>query len=121
MDKDPNLIIHTTHPTNAEPPLEKLQENFITPYEEFYIRNHGEIPEIDAKKFRLQVNGMVERELILSLDDLKNNFQKRTVMATLQCAGNRRTGLLAVAPVPGEVPWREGAIGNATWSGVPLK
>src|SRR5580765_5706389 len=108
MDKDPNLIVHTTHPVNAEPPLDKLRENFITPYQEFYIRNHGEIPEIDVKKYLLQVNGMVEHELIVSLGELKNNFPKLTVMATLQCAGNRRTELLAVAPIPDEVPWREG-------------
>ncbi|HYV95184.1 MAG TPA: sulfite oxidase [Chitinophagales bacterium] len=121
MDKDPNLIVHTTHPLNAEPPLDKLRENFITPYQKFYIRNHGDIPQIDPKTFHLQVNGLVEHELELSLDKLINDFTKHTVMASLQCAGNRRTELLAVAPIPDEVLWQEGAIGNATWKGVPLK
>ena len=50
-----------------------------------------------------------------------HGFVKHTVMATLECAGNRRTELMMVAPVPGEVPWREAVIGNATWSGVRLK
>lgn len=121
MEKDPSLIVHTNHPSNAEPPLEKLRENFITPYEVFYIRNHGEIPEIDANSYHLKVNGLVERELELSFDTLLKDFPKHTVMATIQCAGNRRTEFTAVAPVPGEVPWREGAIGNATWSGAKLK
>ncbi len=55
------------------------------------------------------------------MHSLKNDFPKHTVMATLQCAGNRRVQLIEFAPVPGEVPWREGAIGNATWAGVQLK
>ena len=121
MNKNINFIFHTTHPDNGEPQLEKLRENFITPYEDFYIRNHGEVPVIDPKKFCLRVNGMVEHELSLSFDNLINDFPKHTVMATLQCAGNRRTELMAIAPVPGEVPWREGVIGNAMWSGVKLK
>lgn len=121
LNKDPNLIVHTTNPVNAEPPLHKLREEFITPQEEFYIRNHGDIPQIDITTYRLKVNGLVERELELSLDQIKNNFPKHTVMATLQCAGNRRTELITVAPIPGEVPWREGAIGNTFWSGAPLR
>ena len=39
----------------------------------------------------------------------------------LQCAGNRRDGLMQVAPIPGETPWGAGAIGNASWAGVPLR
>jgi sulfite oxidase len=121
MNKDPKLIIHTTNPVNAEPPLEELRENFITPQHLYYVRNHGEIPQIDVNTYRLKVSGMVERELELSLDMLMINFPKHTVMATLQCAGNRRNQLIEIKPVPGEVPWQEGAIGNATWSGLPLK
>lgn len=121
MRKHEKFIVHTTSPYNAEPPLELLRENFITPRELFYVRNHGNIPEIDANHFRLRVNGMVERELELSLDTIRNDFPKRTVMATLQCAGNRRDQLIALKEIPGEVAWQAGAIGNAFWSGVPLK
>lgn len=121
MDKHPSLLVHSTNPFNAEPPLTALREHFITPRELFYVRNHGNIPEIDPKAYRLVVNGMVERELELSLDTLLNDFPKRTVMATLQCAGNRRKELIAIAATPGETPWEAGAIGNAFWSGVPLK
>jgi sulfite oxidase len=119
--KDPSLIVHSTTPYNAEPPLELLRANFVTPRELFYVRNHGNIPEIDPAAYRLIVDGWVERPLELELDRLLNDFPKRTVMATLQCAGNRRSGLMAIAPIPGEVPWEAGAIGNAFWSGIPLK
>jgi sulfite oxidase len=121
MDKHPNLIVHTTDPINAEPPLDALRENFITPQDLFYVRNHGNIPAIDVKNYRLHVSGMVERELELTLDTLRNNFSNRSVMATVQCAGNRRNQLIEVAEIPGEVPWQEGAIGNTIWTGIPLR
>lgn len=121
MQKHPNLLVHTESPYNAEPPLDLLRANFVTPRELFYVRNHGNIPAIDPAAYRLVVNGLVERPLELVLDRLLNDFPKRTVMATLQCAGNRRDQLMALAPIPGEVPWGAGAIGNAFWSGVPLK
>jgi Oxidoreductase molybdopterin binding domain len=39
----------------------------------------------------------------------------------VQCAGNRRQGLMEAYPIPGEMPWGAGAIGNARWTGVPLR
>src|SRR5438132_1621452 len=71
MNKDPNLIIHTANPCNAEPPLDALRKNFITGQELFYVRNHGDIPEIDPGKYRLRINGMVEHELELSLETIQ--------------------------------------------------
>lgn len=121
MTKDNGLIVHTENPLNAEPPLDRLRAQFITPHALFYVRNHGNIPQVDASAYRLSVGGNVERPLELTLDRIMNDFPKRTVMATLQCAGNRRDQLLDVAPIPGEVPWAAGALGNAFWSGVALK
>jgi sulfite oxidase len=42
------------------------------------------------------------------------------VTATLQCAGNRRAGLMAIRDIPGEAPWGPGATGTAAWAGVGL-
>ena len=99
MDKDPKLIVHTTEPFNAEPPVDELREHFITPQPLYYVRNHGEVPVIDENTFRLTVNGMVNKVLSLSIHELKNNFSRHTVMATLQCAGNRRNQLIEYAEV----------------------
>jgi sulfite oxidase len=44
-----------------------------------------------------------------------------TLPATLQCAGNRRTELMAVAPIPGELGWGAEAISTAKWGGVALR
>jgi sulfite oxidase len=89
----------------------------ITPVERFYLRNHFDLPEVDAAKWRLQIHGLVDKPLALSLADLRRMPQV-TVEAVLQCAGNGR-GLFK-PPVPG-VQWRYGAMGNAEWKGVRLK
>jgi sulfite oxidase len=51
---------------------------------------------------------------------MREAFREREVTATLQCAGNRRAGLIAVRDIPGEAPWGPGATGTATWTGVAL-
>jgi sulfite oxidase len=66
------------------------------------------------------VEGAVERELHLSLATLREAFREREVTATLQCAGNRRAGLIAIRDIPGEAPWGPGATGTATWTGIAL-
>ena len=120
-EKHPVIITRSEQPLNAEPPMELLRQSFTTPTELFFVRNHGSIPEIEPDQYHLSVAGMVQRKLRLSLQEIRENFSKSVVMATLQCAGNRRQELMEVAPVPGEVPWSAGAIGNAEWSGAPLR
>jgi len=119
-EKDPSFRVWSEEPPNGEPPLELLRRSPVTPVELFYVRCHGEVPRVDDASFRLGVDGMVERPLELGLDELRERFPVTTVEAALSCAGNRRTQLMEVAPIPGEIPWREGAIANARWSGVPL-
>jgi sulfite oxidase len=121
FDKHPEIIIHAEQPLNAEPPMNLLREGFITPKELFYVRNHGSLPEIDPDNYRLTVSGLVEQTLELSLEQIKNEFPKDSVMVALSCAGNRREDLMKVIPIPGEIPWYGGAIGNAWWGGVPLR
>ena len=112
------LIYHTEVPANAEPPLAKLIDDWITPNDLFYIRSHAPVPKIDTATFRLQVQGLVEKELSLSLQDLAETADA-DVVATLTCAGNRRNEHSRTKQVSG-VPWNEGAIGNARWGGVKL-
>jgi sulfite oxidase len=56
----------------------------------------------------------------LALADL-GRFERVTATAALTCAGNRRSELARVAPIPGQAPWGPGAVGNAVWSGVRLR
>jgi sulfite oxidase len=118
--KRADLIVHEEAPFNAETGLAALAEGALTATEAFYVRGHGEVPEIDPAAWRLYVHGIVERELELSLTTLREAFREREVTATLQCAGNRRAGLMGVRDVPGEAPWGPGATGTARWTGVAL-
>src|ERR687885_112760 len=118
--KRADLIVHEHEPFNAETPRAALAEGSLTATDAFYVRGHGAVPEIDSAAWRLRVHGLVERELGLSLTTLREAFRERTETATLQCAGNRRAGLIAVRDIPGEAPWGPGATGTATWTGVAL-
>src|SRR5688500_7257721 len=118
--KRADVIVHEWEPFNAETDLAALAEAPVTDTDAFYVRGHGAVPELDPAAWRLRVHGLVERELDLSLTTLREAFRERTETVTLQCAGNRRAGLMAVRDVPGEAPWGPGATGTATWSGVAL-
>jgi sulfite oxidase len=121
MDKHPALIVRTREPLNGGPPPARMGESFITPTELFFVRNHGDIPEIDPASYRLRVGGLVGAPLILSLDELRARFRAVTVTATIQCAGNRRSELMAIESISGEVPWGLEAVSTATWHGVRLQ
>lgn len=118
--KRDDMIVHQVEPYNAEPPRAALAEAMLTPVDAFYGRNHGPIPLIDPGTWRLRVDGLVSRPLELSLADLQSGFPVQTLAATLQCAGNRRAGLIEVRDIPGEIPWGPGATSTAEWTGVSL-
>jgi sulfite oxidase len=118
--KRADLIVHESEPFNAETRRAALAEGPITATDAFYVRGHGEVPQIDPGAWRLHVHGIVERELDLSLATLREAFRECEVTATLQCAGNRRAGLIAIRDIPGEAPWGPGATATAVWRGVRL-
>jgi sulfite oxidase len=118
--KHPRFVIKEQQPLNAGPPLHMLPETFVTPQELFYVRNHGTVPSVHPAHYRLGVGGLVMRQLSLSLPTL-HALPRREVCAALQCAGNRRSELAAVEPIPGELPWGAEAVGNAVWAGAALR
>jgi sulfite oxidase len=118
--KRADLIVHAEEPFNAETGLAALADGSLTATDAFYVRAHGPVPDLDPAAWRLRVHGLVERELDLSLDALREECREHDVTATLQCAGNRRAGLIAIRDIPGEAPWGPGATGTAEWTGVAL-
>ncbi len=113
------LIVHSVIPFNAEPPLDRLRAGFVTAQRDFYVRCHGDVPQLDEATHRLRVDGLVATPLELSMATLRDRFAHRVVPAVMQCAGNRRADLQAVKPTSGD-PWAAGAIGHAVWTGVAL-
>jgi sulfite oxidase len=118
--KRDDMLVHEADPHNAEPSPAALDGQPLTPLDAFYARNHGPIPQLDPDAWRLRVDGLVDQPLTFSLTELRRRFAEHTLVVTLQCAGNRRSELAAVRPIPGQDPWRSGAISTARWTGAPL-
>jgi sulfite oxidase len=117
MNGEPTELVVVKHkPFNAEAPLGALREA-ITPLKYFYLRSNFDVPSLDPGSWRLRIGGAVERPAELSLDELRS-LPASTVTATMECAGNSRTGL---APLPKGEPWGPGAVSTAVWRGVSLR
>ncbi|CAH1155048.1 unnamed protein product [Phaedon cochleariae] len=118
--RHPALKPASAKPFNAECPPSFLVESFYTPNELFYVRNHLPVPEIDPENYELEIyiEGK-DKTRVFSLDELKK-MPKQTITATIMCAGCRRSEMTKVKPVKG-LNWGPAAIGNATWTGVPLR
>jgi DMSO/TMAO reductase YedYZ molybdopterin-dependent catalytic subunit len=101
---------------NHSLPLEALQYP-ITPIGLHYLLIHFDIPRVDPSQWRLGVGGHVRNPLTLTLDDLKRR-PAVTRAVTLECAGNGRANL---SPRPVSQPWLFEAVGNAEWTGTPLR
>lgn len=117
LGKRDELIVRERAPYNGGPPPELQRASLLTPNDLFFVRNHAPVPVVDPATYRLTVQGRVDRPLVLSLEDLARRFERTEITATLQCAGNRRQEMAAVAPLPGELPWGAEAISTAHWSG----
>ena len=113
--KRDDTIVHEAEPTTAA-----LNHHPLTPLDTFYSRNHGPIQRLDPQTWRLELDGLVDRPCTLPLAELRQRFTHHTVVATLQCAGNRRAELSAVRPIPGQTLWGPAAISTAEWTGVAL-
>src|SRR4030095_2839570 len=113
------MILLTDRPPNLETPLKYFKLDY-TPNDVFFVRWHNPVlPEkIDEDTFRLHINGEVKKELSLSLHDLRTKFTADTITALAVCAGNARS--FCDPRVPGG-QWKNGAMGNAKWTGVKLK
>lgn len=108
-------IMIEAKPFNAETPLPALAEP-VTPTRLFYVRNHFDTPRIEARAWRLRVDGLVERLREFSLEDVRALPQRR-VITTLECAGNGRSQM---SPLPPGICWGYGAVGTAEFAGIPL-
>ena len=113
-----DLILLTERPPQLETPIEYFRDD-LTPNEAFFVRWHlAGIPlSVDTKTFRLAIGGQVEKEHSLSLDDLRKQYEPVSIVAVNQCSGNSRS--LFEPRVPGG-QWKNGAVGNARWTGVRL-
>ena len=111
------LVILSERPLNAETPAYLLNDP-ITPTSRHFIRNNGIVPEeVDADKWTLTVDGLVEKPMKYSIADLKKNFEVVDLAMQIECGGNGRGSF--DPPARGN-QWTYGAIGCSKWTGVRL-
>jgi sulfite dehydrogenase len=113
-----DMILLTSRPPQLETPFHYFRE-LITPNEALFVRWHiSQIPtSVDLNMWRLKIGGNTDKELQLSMEDIKK-FNPVTYTAVIQCSGNSR-GLFDPR-VPGG-QWKNGAMGNVAWTGARLK
>jgi len=101
---------------NHAMPLEALRYP-ITPVGLHYLLTHYDIPKVDAAEWRLEVGGLVDRTLTLSIEEVRDR-PRVTLPVTMECAGNGRALL---SPRPVSQPWLTEAVGTIAWTGTPLR
>ncbi len=112
------MITYSDRPPLLESPRSAFSKA-ITANDEFFVRWHlPNIPtKIDMESYTININGLVEKELNITLKQLKEDFEQVEVTAVLQCGGNSRS---AFDPIAGGIQWGSGAMGCAKWKGVRL-
>ena len=82
-------------------------DGLLTPRDQFFaVQHHGQ-PEIDPSSYRLNVTGLVNQEIELSLDDLIG-LGDTELVAGFECSGNG----------PGRI---QGLASTGRWRGLPLR
>jgi sulfane dehydrogenase subunit SoxC len=97
-------------------PLEGLRYD-VTPLGMHYLVIHFDIPPADESSWTVRVDGLVDRPMTLSMDDIRAR-PAVTQAVTMECAGNGRALL---SPRAASQPWLLEAVGNAEWTGTPLR
>ncbi|MCP3473270.1 molybdopterin-dependent oxidoreductase [Bradyrhizobium sp. CCGUVB1N3] len=113
------MIGLTSRPPQLETPFAIFNDGPLTPNNAFFVRYHlSDLPyNLDPDKFTLEVKGKVDKQLKLSLTDIRK-MKATEIVAVNQCSGNSR-GFSDPRVAGGQLG--NGAMGNARWRGVPLK
>lgn len=82
-------------------------DSWITPNDEFFVIKHFNVPELTAADWRLEVGGLVDQPMTLSLEEIKAR-PRQEVPFTIECSGNSA------------FPFNKGLVSNAVWAGTPL-
>lgn len=79
----------------------------LTPTDQFFTTQHHGHPNIDPQAYRLQVTGLVEHPMELTLDEIRS--MGTTVLdAGFECSGNSARAV-------------ESLVSNGRWTGLPLQ
>ncbi|CEH14964.1 Sulfite oxidase, molybdopterin-binding component [Ceraceosorus bombacis] len=118
-----SLIFHQDSPLNAETTLQVLCQHLITPIEHAFHRNHGELLSQEAvpKRINFSCTAKLPFAVANRTFELDDFAEKETLVAVLECAGNRRSGMSLGGAKPEGLQWGPGTICNVEWQGTPLR
>ncbi len=98
-------------------PLHEL-EGIITPNGLCFERHHAGIAEIDPADHRLMINGLVDKPLIFTMEDLKR-FPRTNRLYFLECAAN--SGMEWRGAQLNGCQFTHGMVHCVMYTGIPLK
>lgn len=107
----------TTESSVSFTPLHEL-DGIITPNGLCFERHHGGVAEVEPDDYRLMINGLVEKPLIFTLEDLKR-FPRINRIYFLECAAN--SGMEWRGAQLNGCQYTQGMIHCVEYTGVPLK
>jgi sulfane dehydrogenase subunit SoxC len=97
-------------------PIHELN-GIITPNGLFFNRSHGGTAIVDPNKYRLMIHGLVNKPLVLTLDELKR-YPSESRVHFIECPANGSTGWRG--PQFNSLQFMKGMMGCAEWTGVKL-
>ncbi|WP_458756934.1 sulfite dehydrogenase [Afipia sp. TerB] len=98
-------------------PLHEL-DGIITPSGLCFERHHGGVAEINPADHRLMINGLVERPLVFTMDDIRR-MPRVNKIYFLECAAN--SGMEWRGAQLNGCQFTHGMVHNVMYTGVPLK
>lgn len=112
----PYLTTISLNPENQGTPIHFLDE-WITPEQFFFLRNHYDYPPITPASFTLPFEGSVWNPGFFHFQQLLQ-MPSKTIVFPLECSGNKRKFF---KPDTFGTQWDDGAISQIIWTGVPLR
>lgn len=109
-------IVLNREPLVAGVPLGSMDVG-ATPVEQFFVRNHFQMPVIDGAEWKLAIDGEIKNSLSLSYEDLMQ-MPSEELQVLLECAGNSRASVQP--PIEGLL-WDHSGVSSALWKGVMVR
>jgi sulfane dehydrogenase subunit SoxC len=98
-------------------PLAEMN-GIITPNGLFFTRTHNGVANIDPNKHRLMIHGMIEKPIVLTMEDIKK-YPSESVIHFLECPSNGAAEWKA--PQFNSLQFVKGMMSCTEWTGVRLK
>ena len=105
------------HAAVSMTPLHEL-EGIVTPNGLHFTRTHNGVAHVDPNKFRLMIHGLVEKPIVLTLEQLKK-YPSESRLLFLECPANGAAEWKG--PQFNSLQFVKGMMSNAEWTGVRLK